>query len=132
MMEQRHFTLQLSNGSLKLSYFLVVPDNNKVFAEKRWRRLFFAYFDIVFSRGGSEWPFPCQKCKNMMAQIIDLPCQSCNKTRRHQKDQMISSPTIKAGSFLLAVARPHPPQPNDHVSKFKEVRHNPKGVWDNP
>jgi len=34
MMEHRLFTLQLSNGNLKLSDFLVVRDNNQVFGGK--------------------------------------------------------------------------------------------------
>ena len=37
-----------------------MPDNNGVFGgENGGERNFFAYFDLVSSRGGGEWPFLC-------------------------------------------------------------------------
>ena len=44
MIEHRLFTLQLSNGSLKLCDFLVLPDKNKVFGGKTVEKDAFCLF----------------------------------------------------------------------------------------
>ena len=48
-------------GTLRLSDFLVVPDNNQVSGGKTVETdvFFGSIFDIASSRGGIEWPCLC-------------------------------------------------------------------------